>query len=63
MKCCVFLNIKSKHLFEIPCQFVAFDGPSFFYIGYGMDYNEKFRDFPHLGILNEKGKEDLKHWF
>jgi len=35
--------------------------PSFFYVGLGLDFNEKFRDFPHIGILNKKGYETFKN--
>ena len=36
-------------------DFIGFFVPDSFVIGYGMDYNEKFRDVQHLCVLNEKG--------
>ncbi|XP_013410329.1 hypoxanthine-guanine phosphoribosyltransferase [Lingula anatina] len=34
--------------FEIPCRFV---------VGYALDYNEHFRDLGHICVINEKGKK------
>ena len=52
---CVLLKIPEKHIFENPCKFVAFIGGPTFYIGFGFDYNQYFRDMPHIGIINEAG--------
>lgn len=36
-------------------DFVAFDIPDRFVVGYGLDYNQKFRDLEHICILSEEG--------
>jgi hypoxanthine phosphoribosyltransferase len=41
-------------------KYIGFFIPDFFVIGYGLDYNEKFRELPHLVVINEKGLEDLR---
>lgn len=38
-------------------RFVAFTGPSLYYVGFGFDYNEYMRDLPHIGIASEEAKK------
>ena len=39
-------------------DFIGFFVPAdAFVIGYGMDYNERFRDISHLCVINKKGIE------
>lgn len=39
---------------------MAFDVPDNFVVGYGLDYNQKFRDLEHVCVLNEIGIEKYK---
>ena len=36
-------------------DYVGFDIPNEFVVGYGLDYNERYRNLPFIGILNEEG--------
>jgi hypoxanthine phosphoribosyltransferase len=36
-------------------DFIGFSIPNEFIVGYGLDYNEKFRDMRHIAILNQDG--------
>ncbi|KAL5263335.1 hypothetical protein ACHWQZ_G008636 [Mnemiopsis leidyi] len=36
-------------------EFLGFTVPEGFVVGFGIDYNEFFRDFPHIGVINEEG--------
>ncbi|EDQ89568.1 uncharacterized protein MONBRDRAFT_37026 [Monosiga brevicollis MX1] len=38
----------------------GFEVPNHFVVGYALDYNEYFRDLPHVAILNDTGKEKYK---
>ncbi|KAI8900528.1 phosphoribosyltransferase-like protein, partial [Globomyces pollinis-pini] len=38
-------------------DFVGFSIPDLFVVGYGLDYNEIFRDLQHIAVLNEHGKK------
>jgi len=33
---------------------VGFDIPNEFVVGYGLDYNERYRDLPYIGLLDPK---------
>ncbi|KAI6649689.1 hypothetical protein LOD99_6479 [Oopsacas minuta] len=41
---------------EYQPDFVGFDIPDKFIVGYGLDYNEYFRDLPHICVINDAGK-------
>ena len=36
---------------ETPCEYVGFDIPDEFVVGYGLDYDDKFRNLPYLAAL------------
>ena len=36
---------------ELPVKYVGFEIPSDFVVGYGLDYNEKYRNLPFVGVL------------
>jgi|EP00624_Nannochloropsis_granulata_P000756 hypoxanthine phosphoribosyltransferase len=41
-------------------DYVAFDIPDLFVVGYSLDYNEAFRDMLHICVINEHGIEKFK---
>lgn len=36
---------------DINCKYVGFECPDEFVIGYGLDYAERYRNFPYIGVL------------
>lgn len=38
----------------ISAKYVGFTIPKLFVVGYGLDYNEKYRNLPYVGILKEE---------
>ncbi|XP_075960040.1 hypoxanthine-guanine phosphoribosyltransferase [Anarhichas minor] len=41
-------------------DFVGFEVPDKFVVGYALDYNEYFRDLNHICVISESGKEKYK---
>jgi len=41
-------------------DFVGFEVPDKFVVGYALDYNEYFRDLNHICVISETGKEKYK---
>jgi hypoxanthine-guanine phosphoribosyltransferase len=41
-------------------DYIGFLIPNYFVIGFGLDYNEKFRELPHLCKINKHGIETFK---
>jgi hypoxanthine phosphoribosyltransferase len=38
---------------DIPAKYVGFEIPNAFVVGYGLDYGERYRNLPYIGILRE----------
>ena len=36
---------------DVPVRYVGFDIPSEFVVGYGLDYAERYREVPYIGVL------------
>jgi hypoxanthine phosphoribosyltransferase len=36
---------------QVPVKYVGFDIPNEFVVGYGLDYDERYRDLPYVGVL------------
>ncbi len=54
LKICSILNKPSRREAEIDIDYIGFDIPDEFIIGYGLDYAEKFRNLPYVGILKRE---------
>ncbi len=51
---CVMLDKRDKRIVkEINPKYVGFIIPDHFVIGYGLDYNDKYRNFPHIAVLEK----------
>ena len=51
VKICTMLNKKERRVIDLEPEYVAFDIPDKFVIGYGLDYDEKYRNLPYVGYL------------
>ena len=51
LKTCVLLEKKSRRAEMITADYVGFDVPDAFVVGYGLDYAERYRNLPFIGIL------------
>jgi len=51
LKACVLLEKKSRRAEEIMADYVGFEVPNAFVVGYGLDYAERYRNLPFIGIL------------
>ena len=48
---CCLLDKPARRLAEIPIDYIGFTIPDRFVIGYGLDYNERYRNLPYIGVL------------
>ena len=56
VKVCAFIDKKERREVDINADYVGFDIPCGFVIGYGMDYAEKYREFPFLAEVIDADK-------
>lgn len=48
------LNKSERRRVEINAKYMGFEVPDFFLVGYGLDYAERYRNLPFIGILKEE---------
>jgi hypoxanthine phosphoribosyltransferase len=48
---CAMFNKPTRRLINIPIRYKGFDLPDYFVVGYGLDYAEKYRNLPYVGVL------------
>lgn len=48
------LNKQERRKIEISAKYLGFDVPDYFLVGYGLDFAEKYRNLPYVGILKEE---------
>lgn len=51
---CVLFNKPARRLVDIPLKYKGFDLPDQFVAGYGLDYRERYRNLPFVGILKSQ---------
>lgn len=54
LKICVLLNKKERRIIDVPLDYVGFDIPNEFVVGYGLDYENKFRNLPYISVFKKK---------
>jgi hypoxanthine phosphoribosyltransferase len=51
LRICTLLDKKTRRLKDVPIAYSGFEIPDEFVIGYGLDYDEKYRNLPFIGVL------------
>ena len=52
LKIAAFLDKSSRRLIEVPLDYVGFEIPDRFVVGYGLDYDQKFRHLPYVAVMD-----------
>ncbi|MEW6109386.1 MAG: hypoxanthine phosphoribosyltransferase [Nitrospirota bacterium] len=53
LKICAFLDKKERRQVDVPLDYVGFEIPNEFVVGYGLDYDNKFRNLPYISIFKK----------
>jgi hypoxanthine phosphoribosyltransferase len=48
LKVCTLLNVEARRIVEVPVDYRGFDLPNIFVVGYGLDYNERYRNLQFI---------------
>lgn len=51
VKICALLNKPSRREVDVRLDYIGFDIPNEFVVGYGLDYNEVYRNLSFVGVL------------
>jgi len=51
LRVCTLLNKPTRRRVDVPVDYVCFNIPDEFVVGYGLDYNQIYRNLPFVGVL------------
>ena len=54
IKTCVLLDKPARRIKKISADYVGFEIPDYFVVGYGLDFGERFRNLPFVGVLHRQ---------
>ena len=60
IKSCVFLDKPDRRVNDFKANYVGFEIPDKFVVGYGMDYDNLFRELPYVAVLLDEEEKKSK---
>jgi hypoxanthine phosphoribosyltransferase len=54
LEVCTLLTKPERREIEVPVRYVGFEIPNRFVIGYGLDFAERYRNLPYIGVLRDE---------
>jgi hypoxanthine phosphoribosyltransferase len=52
LEVCALLTKPERREIDVPVRYVGFEIPNRFVIGYGLDFGERYRNLPYVGVLD-----------
>ena len=54
LEVCALLTKPERRENDVDCRYVGFEIPNRFVIGYGLDFAERYRNLPYVGVLRDE---------
>jgi hypoxanthine phosphoribosyltransferase len=54
LRICTLLSKPSRREIDIPLDYIGFEIPNEFVLGYGLDLDEKYRNLPYVAVLKKE---------
>ena len=54
LEICALLTKPDRREIEVPVRYVGFEIPNRFVIGYGLDFDERYRNLPYVAVLRDE---------
>ena len=51
LEVCALLDRRARRIIEIELKYIGFEIPDKFVVGYGLDYRQRYRNLPYIGVL------------
>ena len=48
---CTLLDRRARRIIEIDLKYIGFEIPDKFVVGYGLDYRQRYRNLPYIGVV------------
>ena len=58
IKVCTLLSKPERRTIDVPLDYVGFKIPNEYVVGYGLDYQQKYRNLPYLAELDMEGEQE-----
>jgi hypoxanthine phosphoribosyltransferase len=52
LEVCALMTKPGRREIEVPVRYVGFEIPNRFVVGYGLDFAERYRNLPYVGVLD-----------
>ena len=54
VRVCVLLSKRKQRVYNVDPDYIGFEIDDEFVVGYGLDYMERYRNLPYIGVLREE---------
>jgi hypoxanthine phosphoribosyltransferase len=58
IRICTLLSKPERRTIDVPLDYVGFKIPNKYVVGYGLDYQQKYRNLPYLAVLDMEGEQE-----
>lgn len=52
LKLCTLLDKPDRRVIDVPVDYTGFEIPDDFVVGYGLDYDQRYRNLPYIGVIS-----------
>lgn len=56
LRVCAFLDMPARRIVDVPLDYIGFELPDVFVVGYGLDYQERYRNLRYIAALKTAGR-------
>jgi len=57
IRVCVLLSKRKQRLRDVDADYIGFEIEDEFVVGYGLDFMERYRNLPYIGVLRRESRE------
>jgi hypoxanthine phosphoribosyltransferase len=54
IRLCALLNKPARRIVDVPIDYQGFEIPDRFVVGYGLDFQQRYRNLPFIGVLSDR---------
>lgn len=55
LEVCTLLDRRARRIIEMDLKYIGFEIPDKFVVGYGLDYRQRYRNLPYIGVVHPGG--------
>ena len=57
LRTCTLLSKPARRQIDVNVEYIGFEIPNHYVVGYGLDYQQQYRNLPYLAVLDPKGMD------